>query len=88
MSKPRLFRVSCFAPGADLSDACRRHFAPRTRERAWEIFLRERQKIRAGVYGFVVLHQGNLMHHSYKIHQRADHWTHADELAMRHTCLF
>lgn len=84
MTKQRRFRISCFAPGQQLTEACVRHLAPRTEERANRLFEMERKKV-GEKYGFVVLHQGNLKRESYKIIRRADRWTREDALAYRHT---
>lgn len=85
MKRERIFRISCFAPGAELHHQCLRHFAPKTRDRAELVFARERAKIRCGAVGFVVMHQGNLKRHSFKIIRRCDVWSRSDELAAKHT---
>ncbi len=64
---------------------CIRHFAPRTEEKAWEVFRRERRKLINGAYGYIVMHQGNLKRESFKIVTRCGAWNRFDELASRHT---
>lgn len=85
LRKERRFRVSCFAVGAQLHDAPLKHFAPKTRERADLVFLREKMRIAKGAHAFVVMHQGNLRRAAFVILKRADQWTRADELTRMET---
>lgn len=84
-TRQRRYRVSCFAPGVPIHDACARHYAPKTETRARLIYARERAKLIPGKYGRVVLHQGNLKRHSFAILAMQESWTELDEITVRHS---
>lgn len=84
--KPRRVRLSLFASASsDLAGAPVKHHSCGTRARADFLWRSYRRQI-GPVYGRVVMHLGNLKHHSFKIlADESRPWSVADETTRRFT---
>ena len=86
MKKPRRIRITCFPLGSIQNDASPvKHHACKTRERADAIYAKYQKKVGTEI-GRVVMHEGNLRRHSFKIiqsHPAAP--LYVDTLTAKHT---